>query len=71
MVAQARNLVSEKRSQREVEREREQAEKRKAVVSGVDVIESERHEGDHAPTIFGSVNLQTGKCAKGVGLIAP
>jgi hypothetical protein len=71
MVAQARNPVSEKRSQREVEREREQAEKRKAVASGVDVIESERHEGDHAPTIFGTVNLQTGKCAKGVGMIAP
>ncbi|HXQ73416.1 MAG TPA: hypothetical protein VN844_23150 [Pyrinomonadaceae bacterium] len=74
MVAYKRARV-ESKSEREEEREREREkrEKQKAIAAGTDLIESEEDEGkDKAPPlIMGAVNLQTGKCTKGAGLITP
>ena len=65
LVANARNRV-ESKSARERERE-----KRKAAAPGTDVIESEEDEGGIKPLLLGAINLQTGKCTKGAGTIAP
>ena len=64
---------AESKSEREKEREREREnrEKQKATAAGTDLIESEEEEGKSPPLIFATVNLQTGKCTKGAGLIAP
>ena len=72
MVAYKRARV-ESKSEREEEREREREkrEKQKAIAAGTDLIESEEDEGKAPPLIMGAVNLQTGKCTKGAGLITP
>ena len=72
LVAQARTGGRESKSEREREREREheELEKRKVATTGTDRIESEE-DGDLPKVILGSVNLQTGQCTKGAGLIAP
>ena len=74
MVAYKRARV-ESKSEREEEREREREkrEKQKATAAGTDLIESEEDEGKgkNPPLIMGAVNLQTGKCTKGAGLITP
>lgn len=74
MVAYKRARV-ESKSEREEEREREREkrEKQKATAAGTDLIESEEDEGKGKtpPLIMGAVNLQTGKCTKGAGLITP
>lgn len=75
LVAQARRRV-ETKSERERERERareekEEREKRKAVAAGTDVVESEEDEGEIKPLLLGAINLQTGKCTRGAGMIAP
>lgn len=61
-------LVAHTRSRVESKRERE---KQKAVVSGTDVVESEEEERKIKPLVLGAINLQTGKCTKGAGTIAP
>ena len=65
LVAHARNRV-ESKSARERERQ-----KRKATAAGTDVVESEEDEGAIKPLLLGAINLQTGKCTKGAGTIAP
>jgi hypothetical protein len=73
LVASARDPRNESRAPREADRDRQrdEREKRKAAATGVDTIESEEEEKDRPKVVFGSVNLQTGKCTKGAGLIAP
>jgi len=68
LVANARNRVESKSAR---EREREERAKRKATAAGTDVIESEEDEGEIKPLLLGAINLQTGKCTKGAGTIAP
>jgi len=68
LVAHARNHVESKSAR---EREREEREKRKATAAGTDVIESEEDEGEIKPLLLGAINLQTGKCTKGAGVVAP
>jgi hypothetical protein len=72
LVANARQRA-ESKSERERERERarEEREKRKAAAAGTDVVESEEDEGEIKPLLLGAINLQTGKCTKGAGMIAP
>ena len=72
LVAHARSRA-EGKSERERERERarEEREKRKATTAGTDVVESEEDEGEIKPQLLGAINLQTGKCTKGAGMIAP
>jgi hypothetical protein len=64
-------LESKSEREKEREREREKREKQKATAAGTDLIESEEEEGKAPPLILGAVNLQTGKCTKGAGLITP
>lgn len=64
-------LVAHTRSRVESKREREEREKQKTVVAGTDVVESEEEEGKIKPLVLGAINLQTGKCTKGAGTIAP
>ena len=64
-------LVAHTRGRVESKREREEREKQKAVVAGTDVVESEEEEGKIKPLVLGAINLQTGKCTKGAGTIAP
>jgi hypothetical protein len=71
LVAHSINRDSEAKGEREKEREKEKREAAKAASRGTDMIESEGEEGRRPPTVIGSVNLQTGQCTKGVGLIAP
>jgi hypothetical protein len=73
LVAHVRNRA-ENKSERERERDREfreEREKRKATAAGTDVVESEEDEGKIKPLVLGAINLQTGKCTKGSGMIAP
>ena len=51
-------------------REREEAEKRSDVSSGTDVIENEDGEKQKSPVTIGYINLQTGKCTTGKGVLA-
>lgn len=72
LVANARTQAESKTErEREREREREEREKRKAAAAGTDVVESEEDEGEIKPLLLGAINLQTGKCTKGAGMIAP
>lgn len=72
LVAHAKNRVESKSErEREREREREEREKRKATAAGTDAIESEEDEREIKPLLLGAINLQTGKCTKGAGMIAP
>ena len=72
LVANARTRAESKSErEREREREREEREKRKAAAAGTDVVESEEDEGEIKPLLLGAINLQTGKCTKGAGMIAP
>lgn len=72
MVGYQRTRVESKSErEKEREREREKREKQKAAAAGTDLIESEEEEGKSPPLILGAVNLQTGKCTKGAGLITP
>lgn len=64
-------VESKSEREKEREREREKREKQKAAAAGTDLIESEEEEGKSPPLILGAVNLQTGKCTKGAGLITP
>jgi len=68
LVANARNRVESKSAR---EREREERAKQKTTAAGTDVIESEEDEGEIKPPLLGAINLQTGKCTKGAGTIAP
>ena len=45
--------------------------KKAAEASGIDVIKPEENNDERTPVRLGSVNLQTGKCTRGNGLIAP
>ena len=72
LTAHARKRVESKSErEQEREREREEREKRKATAAGTDVVESEEDKGESKPLLFGAINLQTGKCTKGAGVIAP
>jgi hypothetical protein len=67
---------SKRRSEREMEaEEKREREKEQAAAklgsSATDTIESEGEENDRPPSIMAAVNLQTGKCTKGLGVIAP
>lgn len=64
-------LVAHTRSRVESKKEREEREKQKTVVAGTDVVESEEAERKIKPIVLGAINLQTGKCTKGAGTIAP
>jgi hypothetical protein len=64
-------LIAHTRSRVESKRERVEREKQKTVVAGTDVVESEEEEGKIKPLVLGAINLQTGKCTKGEGTIAP
>ena len=52
-----------------VEREREEAERSRAIGT-TDVIENEEGEKQKSPVIIGYINLQTGKCTRGKGVLA-
>lgn len=60
----------ERREAREREREREKDKGSRQNTVG-DVIENEGDEGEGKPVIIGYINLQTGKCAKGQGVMTP
>jgi len=73
LVAHKKQLLSrrgreerERRAAREREREKEKGAKQN---TGGDEIENEGEEGE--PVIIGYVNLQTGKCSKGKGVMTP
>ena len=69
LVAHSISRESKDEREREKEREKEKREMAKAASRSGDTIESE--EESRQPTVIGSVNLQTGQCTKGHGLIAP
>lgn len=73
MVAEKKIKKSARELEEEREREREEREEmeRRSRKQGADEIESEEGEKDLPRIVFGYVNLQTGKCTKGTGLIAP
>ncbi len=73
MVAEKKIKKSARELEEEREREREEREEmeRRSRKQGADEIESEEGEKDLPRLVFGYVNLQTGKCTKGTGLIAP
>ena len=72
LVAQASQPPNEKALPDETKHERQQEQREKSnATTGNDVIKSEENEGDQQRVILGSVNLQTGKCTKGAGVIAP
>ena len=73
MVAEKKIAKSAREIEEEQERERKEREEmmRRSKKKGVDEIESEEGEKDLPRVVFGYVNLQTGKCTKGSGLIAP
>lgn len=59
----------EERERREArEREKENQSKKK---TNVDEIENEGEEGAGEPLIIGYINLQTGKCTRGKGIMTP
>ena len=65
----------EERERRE-QRERKEARERKKQKSSTkntsgDEIENEGEEGDAEPIVIGYINLQTGKCTKGKGVMTP
>jgi hypothetical protein len=66
-----RRTQAEIRREREREREREEKDRKKAASGTGDLIETEDDERDRSPVIFGSINLVTGKCTKGIGQVAP
>jgi hypothetical protein len=53
-----------------LEREREEAEERSRTIGTTDVIENEEGEKQKSPVIIGYINLQTGKCTRGKGILA-
>jgi hypothetical protein len=53
-----------------LEREREEAEERSRTIGTTDVIENEEGEKQKSPVIIGYINLQTGKCTRGKGVLA-
>jgi len=67
LVAHARRQINQRRQLTEIERERQQRQNR----TGADAIKSEQENDEHRPIKLASVNLQTGKCITGAGLIAP
>jgi len=71
LVAHARQQINQRRQLTEIERERQQRHKSTAAASGADAIKSEEENDERRPIKLGSVNLQTGKCIRGAGLIAP
>jgi len=65
-------IANHSRLQRnQVEIGRQPRVKKAAEASGIDVIKSEEDNDERTPVRLGSVNLQTGKCTRGNGLIAP
>lgn len=58
------------RREQEREREREQAEERSRQTGATDVIENEEGEKLKSPVIIGYINLQTGTCTRGKGVLA-
>lgn len=72
LVAQASQPPNEKAIPGETKRERQREQREKSnATTGYDVIKSDEKEADHQRVILGSVNLQTGKCTTGAGVIAP
>ena len=59
-----------RRERQEIEREREEAEARARRTGATDVIENEEGEKQKSPVIIGYINLQTGKCTRGKGVLA-
>jgi hypothetical protein len=77
MVAQKKETLSrrereerERREAREREREREK-EKASNKNTRADEIENEGEEGEGEPVLIGYINLRTGKCTKGKGVMTP
>jgi hypothetical protein len=65
-------IANHSRLQRnQVESGRQPRGKKAAEASVIDVIKSEEDNDERTPVRLGSVNLQTGKCIRGNGLIAP
>lgn len=54
----------------QAEREREKSEEQSRPVGAIDVIESEEGEKPKSPVIIGYINLRTGKCMRGKGVLA-
>jgi hypothetical protein len=54
-----------------IPRERRQRDKNAIASSGTDVVDSEEENEKRTPIKFGSVNLQTGECTRGSGVVAP
>ena len=67
LVAHARRQTNQRRQLTEIELERQQRQK----TTGADAIKSQEENDERRPIKLGSVNLQTGKCIRGAGLIAP
>ena len=67
LVAHARRQINQRSQLTEIEREQQQRQNR----TGADAIKSEQENDERRPIKLGSVNLQTGKCITGAGLIAP
>jgi hypothetical protein len=53
-----------------LEREREEVEERSRTIGATDVIENEEGDKQKLPVIIGYINLQTGKCTRGKGVLA-
>lgn len=62
---------NDRSSTRERAERTERARKPKPPSSEVDIIQNEDDEGNKAPVIFGAINLETGRCSKGRGVVAP
>ena len=71
LVAHARQPMNQQHQQTEIERDRQKRDKSLAASSGIDTMKSEENGNERKPIKLGSVNLQTGKCTRGDGLIAP
>jgi len=65
LVAHARRRTNQ------IDTTREQREKSAAAAPGTDVIKSEEENVESTPIKLGNVNLQTGKCIRGTGVVAP
>ena len=66
----SRRLREERERLEAREREREK-ERRAKKNTGGDEIENEGEEGDGEPVVIGYINLQSGKCTKGKGVMTP
>jgi hypothetical protein len=69
--AQLLLVAHARRRTKQIDTAREQRGNSVAAAPATDVIKSEEENGERRPIKLGNVNLQTGKCIRGTGLVAP